>query len=137
MEEESNLEQKSSGKKKGKKEPKERRSSNKWTEVKTERDSGLRIMLWDLYGTIKWRNRMETFESTIISVQCKVKPSEWWSIGCLTIDHHSDDQVHNKHNVIFYIVFYHHRMKLKFTHFPYGGSGLDPNVPSVSYISIP
>ena len=46
---ESNLEVQHQGKKKGKKDPKENRSSKTWTEIKTDRDSGMRIMLWDLY----------------------------------------------------------------------------------------
>ena len=39
----------SGNKKKGKKDINEGITSKRWTKIKTEKDSGMRIMYWDLY----------------------------------------------------------------------------------------
>ena len=50
MDEEENADMGHSGnKKKGKKDINEGITSKRWTKIKTEKDSGMRIMYWDLY----------------------------------------------------------------------------------------
>ena len=49
IEDDAKMELKLTSKRKGKKELKENKSSKRWTEILNDKESGIRIMYWDLY----------------------------------------------------------------------------------------